>query len=79
MNKTNKEKIEETKALKKKDDDFDMAQEMSRNMTIMMPLMTVSIALIAPLGLALYWFVNNLLMLGERFALNKFIKSDEEG
>ena len=56
-----------------------MAQEMSKNMTLMMPLMTVSIALIAPLGLALYWFANNLLMLGERFALTKFLKeSDEE-
>ena len=79
----NKPKIQEnneTKELKKKDDDdFDMAQEMSKNMTLMMPLMTVSIALIAPLGLALYWFANNLLMLGERLALNKFFnKSDEE-
>ena len=79
----NKQKIEEnneTKELKKKDDDdFDMAQEMSKNMTLMMPLMTVSIALIAPLGLALYWFANNLLMLGERLVLNKFFKeSDEE-
>ena len=83
LNKANKEEKEdkkETKELKKKDDDdFDMAEEMNRNMAIMMPLMTVSIALIAPLGLALYWLVNNLLMLGERFALNKFLKSDEEG
>lgn len=81
LNKSKIKEDNETKELKKKDDnDFDMAQEMSRNMTIMMPLMTVSIALIAPLGLALYWFANNLLMIGERVALNKFIKeSDEEG
>ena len=83
LNKQKSEEVKEdkeTKELKKVDDDnFDMAQEMSKNMTLMMPLMTVSIALIAPLGLALYWFVNNLLMLGERLALNKFLKdSDEE-
>lgn len=70
---------EETKDLvKKEEEDFDMAQEMTKNMTIMMPLMTVSIALIAPLGLALYWFINNLFMLGERLLLNKFIKQEEE-
>lgn len=71
---------EETKDLVKKEEeeDFDMAQEMTKNMTIMMPLMTVSIALIAPLGLALYWFINNLFMLGERLLLNKFIKQEEE-
>lgn len=79
MNKSKIKEDNETKELKKKDDkDFDMAQEMSKNMTIMMPLMTVSIALIAPLGLALYWFANNLLMLGERFALNKFLKEPDE-
>lgn len=82
LNKTKKEDIKEnaeTKELKKVDDDnFDMAQEMSKNMTLMMPIMTVSIALIAPLGLALYWFVNNLLMLVERLALNKFLKEPEK-
>lgn len=84
MNKNNKKEEKEaiksdTKELvKKEEEDFDMAAEMSKNMTMMMPLMTVSIALIAPLGLALYWFVNNLIMLGERFLLNKFIKDEEE-
>lgn len=79
LNKPKKEENKDTKELKKvDDDDFDMAQEMSKNMTLMMPLMTVSIALIAPLGLALYWFVNNLLMLAERLVLNKFFKESEE-
>jgi hypothetical protein len=31
-----------------------------------MPFMTVSIALIAPLGLALYWFISNILSIAER-------------
>ena len=85
MNKTKKkeEKKEEvnpdTKDLVKKDEeDIDMMEEMNKNMTIMMPLMTVSIALIAPLGLALYWLINNVFMLGERLIINKFFKSEEE-
>lgn len=69
----------ETKELVKKDeDDIDMVQEMNKNMMLMMPIMTVSIALIAPLGLALYWLVNNIFMLGERLLLNKYFKSEEE-
>ena len=70
----------DTKELVKKedDDDINMAEEMSKNMTYMMPLMTVSIALIAPLGLALYWLINNIFMLGERLIINKFFKVEEE-
>ena len=80
--KKNKEKAtisEDTKDLVKKDEDnFDMMEEMNKNMMIMMPLMTVSIALIAPLGLALYWLVNNIFMLGERVIINKICKTGEE-
>jgi len=80
MTQTNKkeDKKEEQKDKEKDDDDIDMMEEMNKNMTMMMPLMTVSIALIAPLGLALYWFVNNVFMLGERLIINKFFKSEEE-
>jgi len=60
------------------EEDIDMMAEMNKNMTIMMPLMTVSIALIAPLGLALYWLVNNIFMLSERLLLNKFVDKSEE-
>ena len=55
----------------------DMVVEMNKNMSYIMPFMTVSIALIAPLGLALYWFVNNILMMGERVLLNKIVKNEE--
>ena len=70
----------DTKELVKKEDDenIDMMEEMNKNMTLMMPLMTVSIALIAPLGLALYWLINNIFMLTERLLLNKYLKSEEE-
>jgi len=83
LNKTKKKKeenVEEnTKDLvKKNDDEIDMMEEMNKNMTLMMPLMTVSIAIIAPLGLALYWLVNNIFMLAERLLMDKFIKSEEE-
>lgn len=84
MNKSKKkeEKInvtEDTKDLVKKqeDDNIDMMEEMNKNMMIMMPLMTVSIALIAPLGLALYWLINNIFMLGERVIINKVCKTEE--
>lgn len=84
MNKTKKkeDKVkgdENSKDLvKKEEQDIDMMEEMNKNMMIMMPLMTVSIALIAPLGLALYWLINNIFMLGERLMINKVCKSEEE-
>ena len=53
-------------------------EEMQRQMNFMMPVMAVSIALIAPLGLALYWLVSNLLMIIERLIINKFFKDEEE-
>ena len=51
---------------------------MQKQMNLMMPLMTVSIALIAPLGLALYWLVNNIIMIFERILLNKLDKKEGE-
>ena len=56
----------------------DMTAQMTKSMSWFMPIMSVSIALIAPLGLALYWLVNNILMIVERLILNKVIKSEEE-
>lgn len=40
--------------------------------------MSISVALVAPLGLALYWLVNNILMIVERVVLDKVIKTEEE-
>ncbi len=50
----------------------------SKTMTWMMPIMSVSIAIIAPLGLALYWLMNNILMIVEKLVLNKIFNKKEE-
>ena len=66
------------KALTKPEDEFDPTAQMQKNMNFMMPIMYVSIALIAPLGLALYWLMNSLLMIVEKLVLNKLLKDEEE-
>ena len=68
---------------KKKENDgeqneLDAVVQANKSMSYIMPIMSVSIAIIAPLGLALYWLVNNVLMIGERLILNKFLKDEEE-
>ena len=77
-----KDEIIEIKSEKNKDkeeaDPQDMATQMNKSMSWFLPVMSVSIAIIAPLGLALYWLVNNILMIAERLILNKVIKSEEE-
>lgn len=50
----------------------------NKSMSWFMPLMSISIALIAPLGLALYWLINNILMIIERIILNKYFNNDDK-
>lgn len=52
-------------------------EQVNQNMSMMFPIMYLAVAIIAPLGLALYWLVNSLLMIAERLILNKVIKDDE--
>lgn len=52
-------------------------EQANKNMMYIMPIMSISIALVAPLGLALYWLINNILMIIERLALSKIIKEEE--
>ena len=66
------------KALIKKEEEFDPMAQMNKNMSLMFPIMYLAVALIAPLGLALYWLTNSLLMIVERLALNKLLKDEEE-
>lgn len=73
-NMNNKKKAEENK----EPSEMDAVAEASKNMTYIMPVMSVSIALVAPLGLALYWFINNILMISERLLMNKFLKAEGE-
>ena len=58
--------------------ELDTIMQTNKMMSWFMPLMSVSVAIIAPLGLALYWLTNNILMIIERLILNKVIKSEEE-
>ena len=68
---------------KKKDGDetekseADTVMVSNKMMSYMMPIMSISIAMIAPLGLALYWLVNNVLMTVERLILNKVMENNE--
>ena len=58
--------------------EVDTIMQTNKMMSWMMPIMSISIAFIAPLGLALYWLINNVLMLLERLILNKVLKAEEE-
>ena len=53
-------------------------QEMTKSMNYMMPIMAISIAFIAPLGLALYWLVSNSLMIIERLIIDKIMSKQED-
>lgn len=80
MNEKSKQKkdIIVSKNGKPEEEEPDMASQMNKSMMWMMPIMSVSISVIAPLGLALYWLLNNLLMIAERLILNKVLFSKEE-
>ena len=69
-------KKENSKALVEKEEEYDPMAQTNKMMSWMMPIMSVSISLVAPLGLALYWLVNNIVMMLERIILNKVIKDD---
>lgn len=78
MNKKKKDDESNTKLVensKKNGDEEDSEtemesiQSMTNSMNMMVPIMSVAIALIAPLGLSLYWLVSNILQLLERWIL----------
>ncbi len=65
---------------KSETDSLESMQQMSNSMMYMMPIMSIMIAIIAPLGLALYWLISNVLMIIERFIIDKvsFEKEEED-
>lgn len=82
-NKKNKQEKDETKELindedKKELDQEETMQQMNKSMSWMMPILSVSVSIIAPLGLALYWLVNNIIMIAERLILNKIFSKEED-
>ena len=69
---------DENKDITVKEEENDPMAQANKSMSLLMPVMAVSISLIAPLGLALYWLTNNVLIIAERLVLNKFVKDEEE-
>lgn len=78
MTNTKKDEDKVIEKENKEENAEEMAMQMNKSMTWFMPIMSISISIIAPLGLALYWLVNNILMIAERLILNKCLKSEEE-
>ena len=63
------------KELEEQTNEMDAVMQTNKMMSWMMPIMSISIAFVAPLGLALYWLISNILMIIERLILNKVIKT----
>ena len=74
MTKKSKEKVKDNG----EKTELDAVEQANKNMMWFMPIMSVSISLVAPLGLALYWLINNILMIIERICINKYIEFKEE-
>ena len=76
-NKQNKEKKLITDGKEHEEEKYNPMDDANKTMVWMMPIMSVSIAAIAPLGLALYWLMNNILMIVERLVYNKIFEKEE--
>ena len=78
-NQSKKNKATEIKDNENKEESMeDMMQNTTKSMTYMMPIMAFSISLVAPLGLALYWLMSNVLMIIERICIDNFVIKKEE-
>ena len=64
--------------LQEEPNELEAMEAMNKNMMYMLPLMSVFIAFIAPLGLALYWFISNVLMIIEKIIIELVMKHKEE-
>lgn len=86
MQKKDKEKEKEKKKdiviengkPKEEEEEINPMEQMNKNMLYMMPIMAVMISIVAPLGLALYWLISNILMIIERLVINKVMSVKEE-
>ena len=81
MSSTTKKKKEEKKLItdgsEEQEEKYNPSEDVNKTMGWMMPIMSVTIAIIAPLGLALYWLMNNILMIIERLVISKFLNKEE--
>ena len=75
MSSTTKKKKEEKKLItdgsEEQEEKYNPSEDVNKTMGWMMPIMSVTIAIIAPLGLALYWLMN------KRLVINKFLNKEE--
>ena len=62
----------------KSEEAMEAMQDMTKSMNYMIPIMSITIAFIAPLGLALYWLVSNIAMIIERIIINKISENKKE-
>lgn len=61
-----------------KNEEQEAIAAMNKNMMYMMPIMSIMITMIAPLGLSLYWLLSNLLMIVEKIFVNFVLDKKEE-
>ena len=66
-----------TNVIENEPSELEAMENMNKNMMYMLPLMSVFIAFIAPLGLALYWFVSNILVIIEKVIIEAVMKHKE--
>ena len=67
--------ISEYKEIEEENNEMDAVMQTNKMMSWFMPIMSISIAFIAPLGLELYWLISNILMIAERLIIDKVVKS----
>ena len=77
-NKDKKKEIVVEDGKVQEEEEINPMEQMNKSMMYMMPIMAVMIAIIAPLGLALYWLVSNVLMIIERLIINKVMSYKEK-
>ena len=63
------------KEIKEENNEMDAVMQTNKMMSWFVPIMSISIAFIAPLGLALYWLISNILMIAVRLIIDKVVKS----
>ena len=62
----------------KSEEAMEAMQDMTKSMNYMIPIMSITIAFIAPLGLALYWLVSNIAMIIEKIKKKKISENKKE-
>lgn len=71
-------KVEKNNNKETPEEQLDSMKQMTNNMNYMMPIMSISISLIAPLGLSLYWLISNILQLGEKIVIDKVMNNKKQ-